>query len=402
MRCECLRLSVALLLLLPPVALLGAASPTPPAAQFDVALESAADVALARAQLEDAQASGRIETSSPSGWLARGSTQSRDVTGERDFREWDLSLEHSVRLPGKRGLDRSVAELELERAQAAFADIRRSAAIQLLDAWFRCVAAAARTGRAAEELRVVADLEESVIRQHVAGDASQMDVNLATAERAALEANAAGATEELRGAKAQLQARGLNAACEGLALTDPPPAAPATLHDPGTDPAVRAAAAAAELARVRATRARADRWSDPSIGVRYAEERGGAERILGVFISMPLPGRRLAAESDRAAARAHLAEAEHRQAELQSALRSGESRARLRAASSQWGPLNEASKLQSQAARQAWTAYTLGESDLATALVAMRFARTAQANVQACAVEAWHASSLLRALLESE
>jgi outer membrane protein TolC len=153
---------------------------------------------------------------------------------------------------------------------------------------------------------------------------------------------------------------------------------------------------------VRATRARADRWSDPSIGVRYAEERGGAERILGVFISVPLPGRRLAAESDRAAARAHMADAEHRQAQLQSTLRSGESHARLRTATSQWGPLTEAAKQQSQAAKQAWTAYTLGESDLATALVAMRSARSAQANAQACAVEAWHASSLLRALLESQ
>jgi outer membrane protein TolC len=229
-----------------------------------------------------------------------------------------------------------------------------------------------------------------------------MDVNLATAERAALEANAAGATEELRTAKEQLEARGLNAACEGLALADPPPAAPMIAHDPSTDPAVRAAAAASELARVRATRARADRWSDPSIGVRYAEERGGAERILGVFISVPLPGRRLAAESDRAAARAHMADAEHRQAQLQSTLRSGESHARLRTATSQWGPLTEAAKQQSQAAKQAWTAYTLGESDLATALVAMRSARSAQANAQACAVEAWHASSLLRALLESQ
>jgi cobalt-zinc-cadmium efflux system outer membrane protein len=43
-------------------------------------------------------------------------------------------------------------------------------------------------------------------------------------------------------------------------------------------------------ARISASRSDAERRPDPSIGVRMARERSGEERLLGVSLSIPLPG----------------------------------------------------------------------------------------------------------------
>ncbi len=378
---------------------IAASTPALPAADLQAAVDAAPDVAMAAAQVEEAQAQSRIETSTPQGWLARTSTQSRDVSGERDYREWEVSLEHAVRLPGKRRLDRSVGEAELARAQALLADVRRGIAIDILDDWYRCVGAAARQALAEEELRSALDLERSVERRHAVGEAARLEVALAGAERAAVQAALAGAAGELRGAQERLQARGVTRTCT-FDPADPPPAREVIAFDAPSDPAIKAATLAADLARARAERARAERFPDPSVGLRYARERGGVERIAGVYFAVPLPSRRLAAEADRAAALARLAESARLQSVQLARLRYEEFAARWRTARARWAPLDEAARTQSAAAGQSWRAYSLGETDLSAALTAMRTARMARALAQECAVEAWRVTDVMRALMQ--
>ena len=370
------------------------ASPVLPAEQLDAAVDSAPETAIALSQLQEARAQARIERSSAQGWLARGVSQSRNVTGERDFREWEMSVEHSLRLPGKSRLDRSVGESEISRAEAALADARRTIALAVLNDWYQCVAASARHARAAEDLKSVAELEWSVARRQAIGEAAQVETTLAGAERAAVQAGLAAAAGELRSAQDRLMARGVDAGCGVDLPPDIPSLAPAQA-DAIRDPAVRVATEAANLARLRASRARAERWADPSIGVRYAQERAGLERIVGVFVSVPLPSRRLAAEADRAAAMARRAEAELSQVERQAALRGEELRARQRTARARWKPLDESARMQSAVAQQMWRAYTLGETDLATALIAQRTARLARGLAQDGAVDVWHTDALV-------
>jgi outer membrane protein, heavy metal efflux system len=372
-----------------------------PAAELDAAVELAPEAAMAQAQLQEAQAQARIERSMAPGWLARASSQSRRVRGERDFREWDVSLEHGLRLPGKRTLDRSVGEFGIARAQAVLGDARRNVATSIMNDWYQCVGAAARRTRAAEDVRATGDLEQAVVRRSALGDASQMELAQARAERAAVQAVSSAAEEELRSAQTRLQTRGVTRACEAE-IPPVPASAEILLPDPVMDPAVRAAAAAASLARARAARARAEKWSDPSLGLRYSQERAGLERIVGVFLSIPLPSRRLAAEADRAAAQSHIAESEQRQAEQQAVLRRDEALARLRAARARWHPLDESARLQAAASQQLWRAYVLGEVDLATALTALRNSRAARGQVLDCAVDVWHAEALVRLMVESQ
>ncbi|MCK7496877.1 MAG: TolC family protein [Comamonadaceae bacterium] len=59
--------------------------------------------------------------------------------------------------------------------------------------------------------------------------------------------------------------------------------------------------------RLVAARSGADRLPDPTAGIHYASEFGGRERIVGVSVSIPLPGAAAPRASDGAQARAEAA-----------------------------------------------------------------------------------------------
>ncbi len=377
-------------------------SPEPEPADVAAALDAAPELATARAQLADAQSMAHIETTSARPWLARGATQNRRVTGEPGFgaqsnyQEWDVSLEHDVRLPGKRRLDRSVADAQISHAHAMVDDTQRAVTLAVLEEWYRCVSAAARVKRAVDAQRTAQSLSESVEKRHRAGEASQLETLLAAADLAAMEAELAAANETLRGSQELLVLRGLPPSCASAALGDAPPRSVRTAIDPAKDPTVKLAAAAADLAALKAERARAERLPDPAVGIRYAQERGGLERIAGIYFSIPLPSSRVAAEADHATALARIAESQRRQAEWQVATRVHALLARLRAARAQWQPLDAAAKLQSEAAVRGWRAYQLGEVDLAAALHDQRTARAARALADDALIEFWQAESMAK------
>lgn len=378
-------------------------TPEPEAADVAAALEAAPELATARATLAGAEAMARIETTSARPWLARGGSQVRRVSGEPgiigqpNYAEWDVSLEHDVRLPHKRRLDRSVADAQIARARALVEETQRAVTLAILEDWYRCVAATARVKRAADEQRAAQSLSETVARRQRAGEASQLEATLAAAELAALDAEAAAASETLRAAQELLVSRGLPPSCASATLADAPPLATRAAIDPARDPAVRLAAAAAELAALQAERARAERLPDPAVGVRVAQERGGLERIAGIYFSVPLPSGRAAAEADHAAALARIAESERRQTEWKATTRIHALLARLRAARAQWQPLDSAARLQSNAAERIWRAYGLREVELAVALQDQRTARAARALADDALIEFWHAESTAKA-----
>lgn len=380
------------------------ASPLPAQSDIDAALEVSPELGIARAQWVDAQAVAQIETSSPQPWLAKSGTQSRSVTGEpgfagsggRDYREWDLSLEHTVRLPGKRPLDRSVAALEVARAEAGLAQVRRAVTAELQEIWYQCVASSVRLRRATEDQKAGLELSRATERRLAAGEAAPMEVSLAGAERAGLDANAAGAAESLRAAQDLMTLRGLPASCDSATLDEPPVRTWMLSPRPADDPTARLASAAAELEHVRAARARAERHPDPSVGLRYAQERGGLEKIVGIYFTVPLPGGRSRAEADHADAQAHIADSEQRRAEWELRRRIDSLLSRVRMARVQWAPLNEAATLQATAAHQAWRAFVLGEADLAGTLLAQRAARAARAAADDALIEVWRTDSLAR------
>lgn len=81
---------------------------------------------------------------------------------------------------------------------------------------------------------------------------------------------------------------------------------PATGSTPSSNTAHELGVARSESARARiqATRADAERRPDPSVGVHMANDRGGEEHIVGLTLSIPLPGEGRRADADMAVASA--------------------------------------------------------------------------------------------------
>ncbi len=143
-------------------------------------------------------------------------------------------------------------------------------------------------------------------------------------------------------------------------------------------PQLRIARAELEAAGVATERERADRAPDPTLGVFSGSEAHGHERIVGVSVSIPLPGRYRSGKLARSLAQRDLQEAElaaatqRVQAEasaLASADGSGAQRWRLARAASQRAAEN---------ARLSQRGYVLGEVDLQTVLLAQRQALEAE------------------------
>ena len=148
-----------------------------------------------------------------------------------------------------------------------------------------------------------------------------------------------------------------------------------------------------EITEAQAERERASRIPDPTLGVYTASEVGGRERISGVTISIPLPGGLRTARSAKAVAAqevaTHALEFKRRQLETEIA---GEL-ATARGAYESMQIAAEGAKAVQEIANLTQRAYSLGEGDLQTLLLARRQASAAANSAlqaQLVALKAWY------------
>jgi outer membrane protein TolC len=162
---------------------------------------------------------------------------------------------------------------------------------------------------------------------------------------------------------------------------------------------VRARAAAAENADATAQRARRDRWPDPTLAVTYGRERGGAERIGGLSISVPLGVRRRAADAARAAAAAEAATADFAATLAEAQRQWVQIDAQWQIAKQSWRSLAEAEQQNRRAADLSRRGFELGETSLADSLIVRRAALQASLAERAAALEAWRAQAIRASVL---
>src|SRR5690606_32282906 len=147
----------------------------------------------------------------------------------------------------------------------------------------------------------------------------------------------------------------------------------------------------AERLQRSAQRARAERRPDPSVGLRWLDERGGEERSLGVVVSIPFGG----------ALRSAGADAQQADAEAGSALAAGMRRAIGREAEQTvrhadasyrvWRDSQRALEAVRASTARARRAYVLGEAGIAELIAAQRQEQEsalAESNARADALEA--------------
>jgi outer membrane protein TolC len=360
----------------------------PPAQQVrNVVLGSPATRA-ALAQRDGQLRRADIIESGPAEFTARLSQQSRRVSDPSEhYSETLLSLERPVRWWGKAGLDADQAGVSRGSARLAYADAIHETSRELLQLWMDMLRAGMRLDNAQTNLTLAQELDRLAAARLRLGEISQLDASLAQAELQRAQA----ALDQARAAQAAAVAR-LTRTYPGLApaqasLPDAAwlqtrlealPALP-ELRQQYLERNHQLNLARSEVARLRLLAQRSDRdqWPDPTLGVYTANERAGAERIIGVSISVPLSGK--VRQNHAMAAAADAQSAEDRLHQLELSL-SADIEARYtglqhlaRAAIS----VDTAAQTQLQAADKSRKAYALGEHTM-TELIQNRRLATEQ------------------------
>lgn len=315
-------------------------------------------------------------------WTARASTQRRNVQGAGNSTEWSAQIERAIRIGGKAGLDRRLGDVELEIAQARIGEARHEAARALADLWLAWLAAGRAQALLSEQLSFAEANLAAVDKRKRAGDASALDLNIAQADLAEVQRQASLAGSNLAKARAKLRVRFPLAPLDSLpaiTLADPVDPAPPFQSEAQwrerivaeADP-LKIAQAQVSKAELGASRAKADRVPDPTIGVYTASEAFRNERVFGISLSIPLSG-----TYRDARARQSLQEVDVARAALDRERRAidtevAETYADAVGSTERWRLSEQGAAVARDSARLTQRAYTLGEADLQVLLLARR------------------------------
>lgn len=377
-----------------------AGEPTPDLPSSDIVarvLREAPAIRAAGAQVRAEEANRQRLAAGSHEWNLRlGSQQRKVLPGngpDERYGEWNAALERALRLPGKGALDGEIGAAGVGIAEAALDDARHEAGRALLAGWFAWLRENAATGQWAQQVELLAHQRQAIERRQQLGDAARLEAVQAAAALAQAEAQLAQASARLRIAEEDLRRR-----FPGLPLN-----APTGLGEPATIAGSDGEWVAAILehnhelgvargetrrARLLADRARRERLPDPSIGVQFARERNGEEKLLGAYVSIPLPGGARRATADAAFAQA---EAREEQAAAIERRIAGEAAALYHAAVAAipgWQAARNAAEHLGRSAGMTARAYQLGEGSLSELLTARRLANEAELGARQARLEA--------------
>lgn len=237
-------------------------------------------------------------------WVVRAGIAQRSERAGASFNEREIALERTLRWGGKATQDQSLADqtmrLAVLRKQAAW----QASATALLAQWFDALRDQQAAWRQQTQLQLAQAQVDALQRRVAAGDAAALLLRQAEGELArtgAAQASAAqragNSRQALLGRYPQLTPAWPEAGpATALASQDQQPTSPSPIQDSLTaelvrrQPLLAAAQAELDLAGLQLRRLEADHQADPTVGLRFAQERGGAERVLGLTVSMPFGG----------------------------------------------------------------------------------------------------------------
>ncbi|MEO7323570.1 MAG: TolC family protein [Dokdonella sp.] len=313
---------------------------------------------------------------SPNEWTVNATGQRRTYGGNTPSREWNVGIERTFRLPGKRQLDGRLGDVEIALGESRYDQALRDAKHDLVDLWLDWRGAAETAVLVDDQVTLAKSNRDVVEKRLKAGDAAKLDLNVADTDLADIDRVRSEARTNETKARARLTARFSDVKADAGRLSDPAPfAEPVDFWKEQLlqrNPALRTAEAERERATLGATRARADRAPDPTIGVFSASEAFSNERIIGLSLSVPLSGsyrsqkmaRALDAADQTEAALARMRQRVEAEAiELYSDAVGGHER---------WQLSTKTALRTSENVRLTQRAYSLGEVDLQTLLITQR------------------------------
>ena len=254
-------------------------------------LNSDPRVASAKASMEAALQEAGIIRRSPYETIVTATGQQRRDSGP-NYNEWNVGVERTIRLPGKVNADNDISNAVVEEAYAGYGEARHTAAQELMALWLDWLAAEHALDIANKGLASAKSLA-AVEKRSRAGDASKLDVSLARAEQAELLRQGNDAKVLAASSWARLSNRFPGIERNKVAL----PVPSKELGDMESwrerilqeSDELRRAEATALKSQGQASRAKADKIPDPTLGLFTTSEQGSRERIYGVSVSMPIP-----------------------------------------------------------------------------------------------------------------
>ncbi len=385
---------VFVLLLWPCLALAAEPADLPPAALVGKALRDypLVQAAAAGVQAEEAQRD-RLEAGPHEYALKLASQRRRDRPLDQNYREHEIGIERPIRLPGKAAKDAEIGAAGVEQARHALGDALHESARLLLGRWFEWQREAAAANDWAAQVALLQRQHEVVNKRVSAGDAAKLEALLSGGQLAQAEAQ-----------QAQAQARRERAAAE-FAQHFPVIPLPGQVQ-PLRPEAIagsagqwrerllahnhelKVARAASRRQLLSAQRLEADRLPDPTLGLHMSTERDGQERIVGVQVTIPLPG-----SARAASARAGFAEASAATAREAHVLARAEAEARrtlslAQASHEQWRRLDDVAARLEENARLLDKAWRLGEGQFGELQTARRQAIEARLAASQAQLEA--------------
>lgn len=372
----------------------------PPEAAVRQMLAALPQLSAARAIVQSEQANSRRLAAGTHEWTVRASAQRRTDNAGQRYLENDLTLERPFRIGGKQGKDIALGDAGISVAQARLADAWHEAGRGLLRSWFEWMREARSAQRLQDHARVLEQQLDIVQRRVKAGDAPRLEQMLAETEwQRAVVAQAQAAARAAR-ADAELRKR-----YPGL-VPQLPAELPAPVLLPGSvaqwqekilahNHEIELAELEAAHSRLTAERTVLERTPDPTVGVRYAQERDRQEHIVGVIVSVPFSGAARSANADAAVARAEAAAQKAREVKLR--VESDAAQVAMQAQSA--NALSDrfagiASQAQANAALVG-KAYSLGEAPLNDTLLARRQSLEAISAAEQARIDALEANARL-------
>ncbi|MGK2899570.1 MAG: TolC family protein [Burkholderiaceae bacterium] len=329
----------------------------------------------------------------PHEWTTKVSAQRRRyANGGGNSNEWTAALERTIRIGGKAEIDAQLGDNELLIGQARIGEAQHEAARALADLWIDTLATRRHRELWAEQLSFAQSSHQAVEKRRKAGDASVLDVNVARADLIEVQRQLSAATTAEAKAKAKLAVRFPTLKYEPQPLAEP---APLDMSLPqwrdrilSESEPIKIAQGQLKKAELSAARARADRIPDPTVGVYTASEAFRNERVVGISVSIPLGGSYRSEKMHQA-----LQEAEAARAKVDARTREEETEvveayAEATGALERWRLVSEGLSTTRDSARLTQRAYSLGEADLQTLLLARRQALDAATAAEQARVEA--------------
>lgn len=355
----------------------------PPPTQVETALHNHLLVLNATSSLQQEQANQRKWNSGSYEFSLRAGASRRHIvnTGQQ-LKEWDVALERPVRLFNKVSLDQDIGAASVARAEFALGDAHHEAGRSLLHLWFTWQKEYAQMQLWQQQVAILKQQATMTDKRVQAGDAPRLELNQAQAAAA----QAAVSLQQVA-LRTQLARYDLTREFSSIQLPETPsPAVPQAIEHDYAYWQTRILADNHELGMVQAhsqvqallaQRSRAEQIPDPTLGMRYANEMGGNEKVAGIYVSVPLSFGQRSATADGVAQQAIIAadQATFVQRRLESDIQAAYSQAT--SSYHTWQQAQQAAQAIRNNAELVSKAYRLGESSLSDSLTAQRMAQEA-------------------------